>query len=237
MTTPNYSNIVENANKLPVAQISPGTKKELISEDQIVAFIRNLANTHGISDAEAFVAISLLFLKGACNSSAPRQMSVDIIVSDSPNPINITKYDIEYSCHQVTGNTYLRRFAEAMSKEISLYAQKEKLTGDLAIRLNNLAISKGGAPLSSVELAWASSFCQNRVDLSQLAGERIATLLAEDFQKRFGNKKAKKESKAKENLAPRQWRQGKPKASESTEKSKQAPTAPAASAKKTKKGK
>lgn len=141
-------------------------------------------------------------------------MSVDIKVQNSPNPIPITKYDIEYACHMTTDNTYLRRFAEVMSKEVSEYALKKNLNGDLAIRLNNLAISKGGPPLNSVELAWASSFCQNRVDLSSLAGVlRIATLLAEYFQKRFGNKK-KKESSAKENLSPRQWRQGKPKAKE-----------------------
>jgi hypothetical protein len=230
----NYLNIVDNANKLPVVQISPGLKKELISEEEVIAFIQNLGRTHNLTDGESFVAIALLFLKGAGNSSAPKSMSVDITVQGSPHPINITKYDIEYSCHNVTGNWYLRRFAEAMSKEISEYAARNNLNGDLAIRLNNLAISKGGPPLNTLELAWASSFCQNRVDLSSLASERLATLLAEDFQKRFGNKK-KKESLAKEkNLSPRQWRQAKPKAKENTTVSSGKEAIPPASKKKKK---
>lgn len=212
MTKQNYLNIVEQANTIPVAQIAPELVKEVITEEQIVQFVMTIANTHGITDQQAFIAITLLFLKGACNSSAPKQMAVDITVNDQSNPVNITKYDIEYACHTITGNTYLRRFAQAMSKEISEYAANNNLNGDLAIRLNNLALSKGGPPLNSVEKAWANSFCQNRTDISSYAGDRLASLLAEDFQKRFGNKKDKKSSSNKEQpLTPRQWRMGKPK--------------------------
>lgn len=205
-----FQSVVEKANAIPVASISPEIAKDTISVEQCAEFIKTVANTHGLTDAQAFVAITLLVLKGACNSAAPKQMSVDISVDDGAT-VNITKYDIEYACHLVTGNTFLRRFAQAMAPQISHYAELNNLNGDLAIRLNNLALAKGGPPLNSKEKAWASSFCQNLPDLASHTGDRLPTLLAEDFQKRFGGKKDKKKTgPSGKELTPREWRRSNP---------------------------
>lgn len=215
--TTDFNKVVEQANAVPVSSISPEMAKDTISTEQCSQFVTTVATTHGLTDAQAFIAISLLVLKGACNSAAPKQMSVDIHVGD-PQPINITKYDIEYACHLVTGNTFLRRFAQAMAPQISHYAELNNLNGDLAIRLNNLALSKGGPPLNSKEKAWASSFCQSLPDLAATTGDRLPSLLAEDFQKRFGGNREKKKTgpTGKENY-PRQWRKGKPQGSKKSE--------------------
>lgn len=208
-----FDQVVKQANQLPVSTISPELAKETITEEQRAQFIKSVADTHGISDAEAFIAISLLFLKGACNAAAPKTMSVDIYSpeSGSGKPVSITKYDIEYACHLTTGNIFLRRFAQAMAPQISNYAEINNLNGDLAIRLNNLALSKGGTPLTTKEKAWASSFCQNSPELSAQAGDRLVELLAEDFQKRFGGKQSKKKTgPSGKDQVPREWRKGNP---------------------------
>jgi len=209
---PDLNQIVSEAIKTPVTQISPELAKETISPEQCSQFVRTLGSTHGLTDAQAFIAISLLFLKGACNQNAPKTMGVDIHVGD-PRPIVITKYDIEYACYTVTNNILLRRFAQAMAPQISEYAEQNNLSGDLAIRLNTLAMSKGGPPLNSKEKAWASSFCQCIFDLASVTGDRLPTLLAEDFQKRFGGKKKesnKNVSKTGVPTPPRTWKKGNP---------------------------
>jgi hypothetical protein len=209
----NYKTIAEQANAIPINDISPDAAREVISEEECSQFIKIISDSHGLTPAEAFVAIALLFLKGACNQSAPNQMEVNILASDGQT-VNITKYDIEYACHTVTGNVFLRRFATAMAVEVSKYAETHKLNGDLAIRLNNLAIAKGGLPLNSKERSWANSFCQNLSDISSYAGDRLPALLAEDFEKRFSGKKQvknKKKAASNPNTDTRNWRTGKKK--------------------------
>lgn len=205
--------VFEDASKILVKDIAPKEKFILTSDDQIKQFINNVAEPHGITYTEAFISCCLLFLKGACNSSAPKAMAVDIICNDG-NMVQITKYDLCYACYLATGNDYLRRFAEAMAIPICRYAEKNNLNGDLAIKLNTMALAKEESPLSTKEKAWANSFCQRIENLEEYAGPRIPLLLAADYQKRFSNKKsstAKESRKAKqENLTPRKWRTGKP---------------------------
>lgn len=114
-------------------------------------------------------------------------MYVDIIVNENAETIQITKYEIEYACHYVTGNKYLISFAY-VHKHLRIRI-KNKLNGDLAIRINNLVISKEQSPLTVKEKDWANSFCQNLLELSEKDTERLSSLLAEDFQKRFSSNK------------------------------------------------
>jgi hypothetical protein len=203
-------NIASAANTIPIKDVAPNLVKEAVTKEQCEQFLIKLGESHGLSTPLAFIAFALLCLKGACNKSSPKEMQVDIHTGEG-SPINITKYDLEHICFQLTGNFFLRRFAQAMAPEISAYAEKHNLNGDLAIRINNLALANGGPPLNSREKSWANSFCQSVSDLSDYAGERLPSLLAEDFQKRFGGKKDKKKPQKPENLNPRQWRKGKPK--------------------------
>jgi hypothetical protein len=218
-STPNPSqelaSILIDANKISASTVSPSSTKELVTEQEILNFIDNLSSSHGISKSLAFIAIALLFLKGACNASSPNEMSIDLVVDNEI--IAISKWDLEYSCQRATGNKYLRRFAQAMAKDICSYAEKQGLAGDLANRLNNLAVASNQPILTSKEKAWSCSFAQNLPQLEVLSSERIPSLLAEDYQRRFaGNKskpkpnfKGKKESS--QELTPRVIRQGRPK--------------------------
>lgn len=204
--------ITQAASAISIQEFAPKEFELLVSPHQVVAFIKTIANTHGILDSQAFVATSLLFLKGAANKSAPAEMSVEIVADDGTK-VSITKIDLECACYHVLKNKFLRRIAEAMGDKISTYAAANSLSGDLANRLNNAAIAKGESPLNTNERAWSNSFCQKLPNLQAKAGDRIAILLADDYKQRFESKKGKKDkvSKKGEDLTPRKVRQGKPK--------------------------
>lgn len=204
--------IITGALTIAAKDISPSLNKDVSSVEECAKFLDFLATTHGITASQAFVAFTLLALKGACNSSSPASMSVDLLVEDGKT-IQITKFDLEYACQYATKHTFLRRLAQAMAKDISYYAERNCLIGDLAKRLNNAAVAKGEAPLTIKERAWANSFCQELPDLENMTGPRIPTLLAEDYQKRFKNSSPKRTTKgtASESYNPREWRMGKPK--------------------------
>ena len=197
--------IYEGASKISLKEIAPSEIIHTVSPSEIQDFLKNLSDSHGIAQSEAFIAFALLSLKGACNASAPNDMSVDI-VTESKDIVQITKYDISYACHRVTGNQYTRRLAQAMAIPISQYAEKNNLNGDLAQKLNNMALANGENPLNTKEKSWASSFCQGVSNLETRSSERIPKLLAEDYQKRFGKKKAPTAKEKKESLTPRKWR-------------------------------
>lgn len=201
---------VQAATDTPLERMASGINKDAVSKEQCNAFLESLAKTFGIPEPNAFVAISLLFLKGAVNASAPERMGVDIITEDG-STITITKYDLIYACNQVCKHKYLRRIAEALALPIGSFAEKKGLNGDLAIGLNNNLVAKGEAPLTTKEKAWANSFCQNMPNLEQVAGDRIPSLLAEDFNRRFSKKAAPKSQKKEDSNASRQWRPGNPK--------------------------
>ena len=73
-----YQKIINQAKKLSVLKVSLNSNKELISEEEKFQLIKIISNSHGLSNQHAFIAISLLFLKRACNSNASKNMSVAI---------------------------------------------------------------------------------------------------------------------------------------------------------------
>ena len=101
--------------------------------------------------------------------------------------------------------------AQALAPYVCDYAEKYGLMGDLAPRLNNLALSKGEAPLSFKERAWANSFCQNVPDLEAKASPRLPILLATDYSSRFQKKgQGKGKNQKEKDSSTRDWRAGKP---------------------------
>jgi len=198
--------IYSDSLKIDIKRVAPQEVSPELEEAQISKFINTVAEMYGLPNSLALFGIALLFLKGACNASAPNNMTVEISDPDG-NPVSVSKKDLVYACYSVTRNEYIRRFAEGMAIPISTIAEKNKLMGDLGVRLNNMVIAKGEPCLTPKERAWASSFCQNVENLSTYAGERVPLLLAEDFLKRFSSKKGKKSTK--EPFQERPWRKGK----------------------------
>jgi hypothetical protein len=96
----------------------------------------------------------------------------------------VTKRDLAYYYQQATGNTFLHRLAEHLSTNISQYAEKNNIDGDLATRLNNYVLTKKESPLTPKERAWASSFNQKNPELANVS-ERMLGIMAQDFKERF----------------------------------------------------
>jgi hypothetical protein len=119
-------------------------------------------------------------------------MGVDIKTDDGVT--SIVKYDVMMACQQVCKHKFLRRIAEYLAADISAFAEKHNLNDDLAIKLNNGLVAEGKPPLTTKEKAWANSFCQNYPNLEKFSGNRLPLLLAQDFQKRFYDKKAPKKA-------------------------------------------
>lgn len=193
-----FSKLTELAMKVKVSDIAPTElKANLLSQEKITEIIVGLATSHGISEQDAFVAIILLFLKGAANNGAPNTMGVTIVDTDK-NHLVITKNDLKYSYQRATGNEFIRRLAESLAEQIGKYAEKNFLIGDIAQKIDSRILinkeDKDRIPLSQKEKAWASSFSQCLPNLSELSSTRLPQLLAADYYERFQkNKKAKKE--------------------------------------------
>ena len=190
------SQLLEESSLKPIELIAPNIKKEKMSREEAEAVIDCLADSHGIPRSQAFVAIALIALKGGSNKGAPETMSVDVLDSEN-KVVTVQKYDIIYAIHAKCKHKFIRRLSEALALEISLFAKKHNLTGDLATKLNNNLVKEEKEPLSPTEKAFASSFCQSLPDLVKHAGERIPTLLAKDYDQRFLNR-TKKEKVNKE---------------------------------------
>jgi hypothetical protein len=119
----------------------------------------------------------------------------------------------------ITGNKYLRRMAEAMAVQISQYAEKNGLYGDLGKRIQTRLRAATGESLTPKELAWCSSFCQDLPDLATFASERVAKLLAEDYDSRFARKtKVKTDNKAAKTPARKAQGKQQPQAKNSKDK-------------------
>lgn len=187
--------IVYAATQAPLGEMAVNDTKNIATDEEIKIFIRKVADSFGIPEKTAFTGTALLLLKGAANKGAPPTMSVDLL-SPEGTPISLTKYDLQCACQVACKNKFLRRIAKGLAKEIGYFAEKNKLNGDLAIKLNNNLVAAGEPPLTTKEKAWASSFCQNLANLESLSGgNRVPTLLAQDYQERF-LKDTKKTGKA-----------------------------------------
>lgn len=198
--------------KLPINDLVPNMKPDLVTADEVNDFLQTISDSHGISKDLALLGVSLLFLKGACNNSAPNRMSITLKTPEGN--VELTKYDLEYACHLATKNKFLRRIAQFLAPQICSLAEANGIPGDLAVKLNNLAIAKENStgPLSTKEKAWACSFVQEVDNLSKLASPRLVALLAEDYNKNLANKKTNKKQNNKQAATEeRKWRNGKKK--------------------------
>jgi hypothetical protein len=205
-------NIIEEASNLPLEKIVDNLNPNKLNDEDVDEFIQSIADSHGIPQSFALIGTFLLFLKGACNNSAPSNMSVTLKVSDNEE-ITLTKYDLEYACHITFHNKFLRRIAQHLAINICQFAEKNHLSGDLAIKLNNIALTKTENPgvLTTKERAWACSFVQEVDNLSTLASPRLTLLLAEDYNKNVANKnitnkKPIKKQKQQNSNEERKWR-------------------------------
>lgn len=177
----------ETAINTPLDQLAPPDSQALVPMEQVKLILKRMADLFGLTEAVAFVAIALLFLKGAANKGAPSTMAVDVFGEDGER-VTVQKYDLMSIHKAVTGNNFLRRLAETLAPKISSFAEAKNLQGDLAKAINNSLIAQGEPPLSAKEKAWANSFCQKSVELEKEA-PRVAKYLAIDYQKRFSKKK------------------------------------------------
>lgn len=188
----NLSNIVNDALNTPIKEMALNQEQENMSQDQAEEIITKLADLHNLLPATAFAAIAILFLNGASNKGAPLSMHVKVLTKEGTEK-NITKDDILHIYSTVTGNKYLRRLAQALATEISQFAEKNNLDGDLAKTIEPAIMQDEDLPLSAQERAWASSFNQNNKKALELC-PRVVSYLARDYHKRF-SKLARKNKK------------------------------------------
>lgn len=219
-----YKNVFNKVlDEASVETVAPKVKQSIVTEETINKIFELLCSTFEMDLAPMIAGVCLLFLKGAASDGAPLSLSVEVLGRE------ITKRDLLYCYEMVTGNKYLRRMAEALAVEISQYAEKNGLSGDLGKRIQTRHRASTGESLTPKELAWCSSFCQDLPNLANFSSERLAKLLAEDYDNRFKKAKSapsankKQQTKAK----VKQGAQSKPKAEGSApEASKSQPVSP-----------
>lgn len=180
-------NTVINDMNINLEEIAPNYKKGVLSKTDKERIIEKIALEVGIPLSDALAGTILLFLKGAASSGTPSTLSIDLRGGKT-----IAKKNIQASYMAVTGNTFIRRLAEALAIEIGEFAFKYGLSGELSTRINTILKSESGERLTPEESAWCSSFSQEIPDLAQRSSERLVKLLAEDYKKRFENKKRTK---------------------------------------------
>lgn len=147
-------------------------KKETITPETMQSIVSLLADSFGITQP-------LALLKGAANKSTPNSLSVTVIFEGEE--VTISKADLMYFYRTSTGNQYLRRFAETMQNQISEFAFKNGLDGDLAKQLaRKVQLDPEQTPLTKKERAYASSFNQDSESLGSTPEfSRLVTLLTQ----------------------------------------------------------
>lgn len=177
--------ILEISKNAKVEEIAPNfRKKNLLTQEQISKIVQTISTNLEISPERALIAMYLLFLQGAASAGAPITMSVDL-----HNGKCVEKRNIINACKMVTEHQYIRRIAETLALEIGEFACNNRLAGELAYRINNRVKAETGTNLTEREMAFCSSFSQAIPNLAEVSSERLAKLLAEDYQKRFEGKK------------------------------------------------
>lgn len=173
-----------------IESVSPGFKKNQMSEDEVNKVIITIANIHNMPPAFVIIGVILLFLKGAA-SGTPLSLSVEV------SEFELSKRDLLNAYTAVTVNNFLRRMAEAMAMPIGQYAERNRLRGELAQKVENSLKAETGERLTAKELAWCSSFNQHLENLSDLSSERLVKLLSADNNKRFVENKTKQKEEKK----------------------------------------
>jgi hypothetical protein len=184
-TQSKLSELLKSSIQEKVENIAPNfRKKNKLSDEQIEKIINTIRITLDIDANKAIVGMILLFLQGASSAGAPISMAIEL----GEGKI-ITKRNVLDACTAVTGHQYIRRIAETLASEIGKFAFNNKLSGELAGRINNRLKAETGENLTEIEMAYCSSFSQAIPNLNEITSERLAKLLAEDYQKRFEIKK------------------------------------------------
>lgn len=173
-----------------VEDILPNFRKNNMTDEQIERIVNSVSLTLKVELKRVLAGIMLLFLQGAASSGTPLTMFVGLGEGKF-----LEKRNIVSACILVTGHLFIRRLAEALATPIGEFAYRNKLKGELANRINNRFKAKTGNNLSDKKLAYCSSFSQSIPDLSNITSERLAKLLAEDYQRRFENTKKKTSNK------------------------------------------
>lgn len=188
MTNINLNEIIEISLKTRVEEVAPNfRKKNTLTNEQIEKIIQTISLNLGISPEKVLIGMNLLFLQGIASAGAPTTMSIEL--GDGKF---IEKRNIIDACNLVTGHKFIRRIAETLAMQIGNFAYKHKLAGELGYRINNKLKADKGESLNEKEMAFCSSFSQSIPNLTEETSERLAKLLAEDYQKRFENKKRQK---------------------------------------------
>lgn len=193
---PNFTldQIEEQVQKVDIKDVAPNVGAPPLDNEMIERIIARLAHRKYLTPVTAFCAIALLFLKGAASKTAPEKMFVEVRAIDN-QLMKVTKGELMQVYQEVTENRFIRRLAESLATQISNFAEKHNMKGDLAFNLETEEISDGKPPLTAKEQAWANSFCQHVQNLEQLASPRLRQLLNKDYQTRFDRKKKKKVKK------------------------------------------
>lgn len=191
----NLETMLQLAMEKPVEEVAPTfRRKTTLNDSQIEKIIQTISTTLGISNTEVLIGMTLLFLQGAASAGAPITMSVDLGGGKC-----IEKRNIIDACNLVTGHKFIRRIAETLAPQIGKIALQNKLTGELGYRIENKLKAETGESLTDIERAYCSSFSQAIPNLAEITSERLARLLAEDYQKRFENRKRQKQDTQQQN--------------------------------------
>jgi hypothetical protein len=183
-------------------------KKTTVSKKDIIGIIERISRVYNIPESTALISIYLLILVGAAISATPVSLSVTVKNAKGHN-IEVDKLQLLTAYKQITGNSYLRRLAETLADDISKFAEKHNIKGDLANKMNNKLLAEGKTVLSTRQMAWCSSFNQDNPTLNSNSELVIvAQLLAEDYKKRF-DKVQNKTSKPKPKSSPKRQGQNK----------------------------
>jgi len=184
-TEVNLNEIIKATMNKRVEDVAPNfRRKNVLTEEQIEKIIRTISINLEIDPEKVLIGMILLFLQGAASAAAPVTMSVEL-----GNGKFIEKRNIVNACNVVTGHIFIRRIAETLALQIGNFAYQNKLAGELGYRINNKLKADTGESLNEKEMAFCSSFSQVIPDLSDITSERLAKLLAADYQRRFENKK------------------------------------------------
>lgn len=184
MKTENIKDLMVQIKQSNLQTIAPEFKKGVLTDEQTESIIDQIAASVGTTKVNALTGTICLFLKGAASNGTPQNL--EVVLSDGKI---LAKRNVLGAYVSTCGNQYLRRLAEKLAIEIGEFAEAHGLNGELAPRINTILKAETGEILSLKEAAWCSSFSQNIPDLAQRSSERVVKSLAEDYRKRFENKK------------------------------------------------
>lgn len=166
-----------------------GTVKETkITKQTVVRIIDMIAYNTGLQHKYVLQLVFILFLKGAANFGAPLKLTAELETPEGK--ISLQKKELMYAYETVTKNPYLRRMAEFLATNISHFAEKNKINGDLFNKINLLITTKD-EPLTQQERAWCSSFNQKNPDCLE-KHQRVYTLLSVEYNLKFGKSNIKR---------------------------------------------